>query len=630
MSKLQRIVGILVALYLLLVLLDRFVLVELLVRRTGLSVLLTIAEALAMIGIGFGVRGAIARAWHAEEVDLPRDFLLGYPIFGALCFLVGAMNVSSWSMSIVLIVCGVGGLYVVVRRLEERPLAIPRLSEPLALIALAIVLLCALIAAQAPPSSLDELAYHLAVPWTWVTEHRAIDLPLISHSYFPLGIESADLPLLTILGQIGGGIASHFLHLGAAIAATAILFRLARGNSFAVAAIVTTPALALIAGWSLVEWPLIGICALLVLALDDGDAATISMAIAAGLLTKYTFIVFAGVGCGVWGVARLRSRRADDLAQTNSHRPLATPHSLLIGLALGSIFFVRNLILTANPIAPFLSAAAPHVAGYRAPFLSDYVFDGHFLDESLGASLMAICALSAGTLAWILVIVAMLLFLVAPSTRILLPFLAIPAARSRRLSWDRGRPARRSLSAGPKTAGETPTVPGRTRLIRVLLGLAIVVQLFLIGYFVDRGGAFSLLAGVSSDQEYLTRQRPSYATTQAIDALLPAGARVLVIGLNETFWFAHPVRGGGNFDGPRVSRYLELPSPEALYARLKGDGITHVAVVAPAPTSTAVPQKLAERETALTPEAQRILAETLDHFAVNVVTRGGATVFTLK
>jgi len=580
MSKIQRIVAIAIALYLLLVLIDRFVLVELLVRRVGLSVLLALFEGFAILGVGFAVRGALARAWLAENVDLPRDFLLGYPIFGALCFLAGTLNVSSWSMSIVLVVCGVGGIYVLVRRFESRPPVMPAISEPLVLIALAIVFLCALIAAQAPPSSLDELAYHLAVPWTWVKEHRAIDLPLISHSYFPLGIESADLPLLTILGQIGGGIASHFLHLGAAVAATAMLFRLSRGNALALAAIVTTPALALIAGWSLVDWPLIGICAILVLALDNDDAATISMAIAAGLLTKYTFVPFAIIAVVV-------ARRW---------------RGLLPGIAIGSIFFVRNLILTSNPIAPFLSAAAPHVAGYRAPFLSDYVFDGHFLDESLGASLIAACTLSVGMLPWILIAVAMLLFLFAPSSRILLPFLAIPGAMSQR----------------PQ------------RLMRVILGLSIVVQLFLIGYFVDRGGALSLLSATASDAEFLTKQRPSFTTVQSIDALLPADARALVIGLNETYWFARRVRGGGNFDGPRVSHYLEMPTPEALYARLKNDGITHVAIVAPAPPTTAVAQKLAERETALSPIAQRMLAQTLDHYASNVAPGAGATVFTLR
>jgi len=602
MSKIQRIVSIVIALYLLLVLIDRFVLVELLVTRIGLSVLLALFEAVAILGAGFAVRGAIARAWRAEDADLPRDFLLGYPIFGAFCFLVGALNVSSWSMGILLVVFGVAGIYVLVRRFELRPPVMPAIAEPLVLIALAIVFICALIAAQAPPSSLDELAYHLAVPWTWVKEHRAIDLPLLSHSYFPLGIESADLPLLTILAQLAGGIASHFLHLGAALAATTMLFRLSRGNAIALAAIVTTPALALIAGWSLVDWPLIGICAILVLALDEDDIATISMSIAAGLLTKYTFVAFAIVGCGVWGVGRGKKTTAKTEPHRASHPPLPTPHALLIGIAIGSVFFIRNLILTANPIAPFFSAAAPHVAGYRAPFLSDYVFDGHFLDESLGASLIAACTLSAGMLPWILIGAAVLLFLLAPSSRILLPFLAIPAARSHR----------------PR------------RLTRVLLGLSIVVQLFLIGYFVDRSSAFSLLSAAASDTEFLTKQRSSFKTVQSIDALLPADARALVIGLNETFWFSRRVRGGGNFDGPRVSRYLEMPTPEALYARLKNDGITHVAVVAPAPVTTTVAQKVAERETALSPAAQRMLAQTLDRYASNVAPGAGATVFTLR
>jgi hypothetical protein len=601
MPRLQRLFATVVALYLLLVLLDRFVLVELLVRRVGLSILLASFEALAIIGAGFAVRGVIARAWRTDDTDLPRDFLLGYPIFGALCFLVGTLNVSPWSMGALLVVFGVGGLYVVVRRFEHGLPAIPPLAEPLALMAIAIIFLCALIAAQAPPSSLDELAYHLAVPWTWVMEHRAVDLPLISHSYFPLGIESADLPLLAILGQMGGGIASHFLHLGAALAATSMLFRLARGNALAVAAIVTTPALALIAGWSLVDWPLIGICAALVLAIDTDDVATLSMAIAAGLLTKYTFIPFAIIALAVMWFRR-RSDSQSDRTRGRTGESGLRFLSFLPGMAIGSIFFFRNLILTANPIAPFLSAAPPHVAGYRAPFLSDYVFDGHFIDESLGASLMAACTLSAGTLAWILAGVAVLLFLLAPSSRILLPFLVIPAARALR----------------------------PTHFMRVLLGLAIAVQLFLVGYFVDGSGAFSLISGKVSDSELLTRQRFSFAAARTIDALLPADARALVVGLNETFWFNHRVRGGGNFDGPRVSRYLEAPTAEALYARLKHDGITHVALVAPAAATTAIPQKLAERDTSLTPQAQRTLAQTLDHFAASVSSRGAATVFTLR
>ena len=608
MSRLQRIIAAVIALYLLLILLDRFVLVELLVRRTGLAVLLALAVSLAIVGCGFALRALLARAWLPEECDIARDFLLGYPIFGTLCFLGGTLNVSSWSMATLLIVCGVGGLYIVVRRLESRMPTMPAMAEPLALIAIAIVFLAALIAAQAPPTSLDELAYHLAVPWAWVLNHRAIDLPLISHSYFPLGIESADLPLLTILDQIRGGIASHILHLVAALATTVVLFRLARGNALAVAAIVTTPALALIAGWSLNDWPLIGICIVLVLALDQDDVPTWAVALAAGLLTKYTFVPFAVVGCGVWGVGRGKAAKSTTESKSiadsssSSHPPLPTPHALIIALAIGSIFLIRNLILTGNPIAPFLSAAAPHVAGYRAPFLSDYVFEGHFIDESLGASLIAACALSGGALAWILVGLAALMLLLAPSSRILLPFLVIPAA----------------LSKHPR------------RFTRIVLAFAIVVQLFLIVYFVDRSGAFSLLSGAASDSEYLTKQRSSYVAAQTVDAILPPDANVLIVGLNETYWFAHRVRGGGNFDGPRVSLYLDTPTPEALYTRLKKDGVTHVAIIGPTSAVTAVPQKLAERDTSLTPPAQRMLAQTLDHFASSVSSRGEATVFTLR
>jgi hypothetical protein len=619
MTSTRRIVAIAVAAYLLLVLADRFVLVQLLAQRDGLQFLLAAWEALAIIGAGFGARALFRRSagvppagkqvsspagrrdaaspaaedgrvpW--QELDFAREFLLGYPIFGALCFLLGLINISTWTMGALLLVAGAGGLFAVVRRIEigapDDPLpageggAQRRVRlDALPLVAIAVAGLLAFIAAQAPPISLDELAYHLAVPWAWVKEHRAIDLPLISHSYFPLGIESADLPLLTILGR-DGAIASHFLHLGAAIASTVMLWRLARGNALAVAAVATTPALAMTAGWSLVDWPLVGICAALVHSVDEDDTASLSTAIAAGLLTKYTFIPFAII------VLVLAKRW----------------RGVLAGAALGSIFLLRNLFLAHNPIAPFLGALAPHVAGYRgAPLLNDYVFDGHFIDEGLGASMLAACALSTGLLSWLLVIAGVLLFLLAPSARILLPFFAIPAARS------------------------LPT----SRTIRALLTAAIIVQLFLIAFFVDRNQSFSLLSGNTTDEDFLLKQRPATATVTTIDALTPPNALVLVVGLSETFWFEHRVRGGGNFDGPRLSAYLDAPTPEALYARLKGDGITHVAIVAPGTPQTEVARKIEERQTALAPAAQRALSQMLDRYAGNVVSRERATLFTLR
>jgi hypothetical protein len=266
------------------------------------------------------------------------------------------------------------------------------------------------------------------------------------------------------------------------------------------------------------------------------------------------------------------------------------------------VFFIRNLILTGNPVAPFLTTLAPHVAHYRAAaFLSDYIFDGRFLDESVGVSLLMTSALAAGLLSWVLIAAGAALFLLAPSARLLVPFLAIPAARA---------------------------LPP-SRPMRVLLAIGIALQLFLIAFFVDRTQAFALIAGRMSDEQYLASVRPSTTTIAALDAVLPQDSRTLVIGLSETYWFQHRVRGGGNFDGPRVSVYLEAGSVDALYARLRHDGITHVAVMEATPT-TVVAKKLEERETTLSEPAKRMLAQMLDRYAASVTQRGNATLFALR
>jgi hypothetical protein len=151
----------------------------------------------------------------------------------------------------------------------------------------------------------------------------------------------------------------------------------------------------------------------------------------------------------------------------------------------------------------------------------------------------------------------------------------------------------------------------------------------IVGYFVDRTELFSTISGKWSDELYLANARSSYPAIAWVNSAVPDNSRTLVVGLNETYWFARPVRGGGNFDGPRVSAYLDAPTPEALRVRLSRDGITHVAIFTTTPT-TAVPQKIAERQTLLTPSAQRSLAQFLDRYASNVTAHGTVTLFTLK
>jgi len=559
--KARLVLAVLLALFAILTLVDRFVLVEMLVLRTGLPLLAATVVAAACAGVG--------RAARRAPRDLPLDFLIGYPLLGTACFLIGLVKVNVWTIGAAVL----ASLALnAVRSAGVKTIAPLPAGGAFGLIAVALILACGFVAAQAPPSSLDELAYHLAVPQAWVLEGRAIDLPLLSHSYFPLGIESADLGPLALLGPLGGGIASHFLHLFAAIATTWLIAR--RTQSWLVtAAIVTTPALAVTAGWSLVEWPLVG---LFVAMLDDDDP---SAATAAGLLTKYTFAPFAVL---VWAVRRRR------------------PHWIALA---GCVFFVRNLVLTGNPAAPFFGEDAPAVSGFRALALADYVFDPRFIDEALGASLLALPAFATSAIALGSAAIAVALFFLGPSARILAPYLVVP-----------------SMSGGPAL---------RRRWLAILVAIAIVMQTFFVVAFTTRGNAFSLLTGESGDDDYLRNRRANYASIAWLNETMPEDARALVIGTGETYWFARRVRGGGNFDGPRVSRYLDLPAPEAVRARLKEDGVTHVVVIA-APVPTKDARKLEERQMRLSPAAQRMLAMTLNAYAASVTSRGEATLFTLR
>jgi hypothetical protein len=575
MTKARSALAILLGLFALLTLLDRFVLVEMLLRRTGIPLLLAAAMALAMAGIGALVR-------RAKHINLPLDLLIGYPLFGTLCFLAALVRVSIWTLAPIAAVGLLLAILFLLRRYSDDAYVAPeRVPLHWSAFAVAAVMVCAFVAAQAPPASLDELAYHLAIPHAWVIEGQATELPLLSHSYFPLGIESADLLPLLYLGPSDGGVTSHFLHLFAAIAATLLVARRTK-SWLATAAIVTTPALAITAGWSLVDWPLAGLFVALFIALEDEDLDTASAATAAGLLTKYTFAPFALVA---WAICWWRTRRF--------------PRWQVL---LGAVFFVRNLLIAGNPFAPFFGADAPQVSGYRALALADYIFEGSFIDEAIGAAVVILPVFATGALALASILIAIGLFFLAPSSRILVPFLVVP-----------------SMSAAPEL---------RRRVLSVMIAIAVVVQTFLVIWFSARTNAFSLLAG-STEQAYLRKQRPSYAAIEWLNLQLPPDSRTLLVGNNETYWFTRRVRGGGNFDGPRVSRYLDVPTPEALRERLRQDGITHVAVVA-APIATTDEQKLAERQTTLSPGAQKMLAQTLDRYASNMTARDNATLFTLR
>src|SRR5215213_6175141 len=93
----------LLALFALLTLLDRFVLVELFVRRAGVPLLLAAVEAFAIAGTGALLR-------RAKRLDAPLDFLLGYPVFGTALFLVGLFKVATWTLVPLLVLGALAGV----------------------------------------------------------------------------------------------------------------------------------------------------------------------------------------------------------------------------------------------------------------------------------------------------------------------------------------------------------------------------------------------------------------------------------------------------------------------------------------------------------------------------------------
>lgn len=576
---------------------------------------LAILAALSVVGAG-----ALATFWFGRADPTSRSFAfrftVGYPIFGTICFIVSLITinrVTAWALL---------GLFAIIAVAAIRHATIPRLrlSAPL-FVVLAVALTLSVLMAQAPPFTLDEVAYHLAVPRLWVNEGRLVDLPLLTHSYFPFGAEAADIPFLTLLGG-NGGVASHFLHLFGAIAVGMMIWDfIARKTKTksplaALGAIVGTPALLLTAGWSWNDWLLTGTCCAVVIALDELEIGLDSRpayasAIAAGLLTKYTFALFAAV---VVAIALLRSRDRVRLA-------VAT----LIGGGAGAIYFIRNLTARRNPFFPFFSDDVPAVAGYRdsgniIETIASYVFDPKFVDETIGPALI-FCALAfllvrregvsataraAGVASFV---VGCALLLLSPSSRILVPFFVVAAMVA---------------SAGfEKKDGKPRWVAAAVVWVAVgaQLGVAVLYALTL-----EPWRAFTDPAAFLSDRRRLQRE------IVAIDALLPPIGRTLVIGAQELFWFSKPVRGGGNFDGRVMARYLAADSPAALHAKLARDGFTHVAIFSSGVVVGEEPRDVKQRErvTTLPVGTARTLQRMLQRHADFVDERGNAAVFVLR
>jgi len=624
-STLTYVVAILGIAILLAVFWERFVLLPLNLERLGLPLALSVSGMLAAFSTGFVSRSLLARLADEQKPSplFARDFVVGYPILGGLVFLVSLVAIRPVLSTAILVIGTLAGA-AFLAKWNVAALREPGVAGTSELLALTLLISCALLAgavAQMPAISLDETAYHLAIPRIWVNEGHVVDLPLLSHSSFPLGIESVDVLFLSILGR-GGALASHFLHFFAAIATASILFEALRGRglgkrdaTIVVAAIVSTPALVITAGWSGTDWPLLGCVLVLLEGCASSSASSMAVAVAAGMLTKYTFLPFLLVLLPVAFTASVQRR----------HLVLASA----IGALAGSLFLVRNILLRGNPFAPFLSGASPSLGGFHAgatlaETFRNYLFDGALVDDSLGVGLL--CSLLLAFL-WAasglksaadragfagLLVITLLLASRLPASRLLVPYfvaLIVLAAPS--------------LGRALEGDGSFSMVP---RMTRALLLIASCAQFGVFVYYADSLDPMSIATGRRSEADVVHVLRSESASIESLDTLLPAGSRTLVLGTHELFAFTHTVRGGGNFDSPLVSRYLESTSLD----QLRRDGFSHLAVFDRLGVGIEDRDpRVRERRTTITPAAAARLQEITGRAAA-LVSAPGSRLYALR
>ena len=550
----------------------------LLLRRWMLPAALAAAEILAAVGVSALLHALLRRALPFAQPRLSTHLIVGLPLYGTLVYVVASWSTAKAPMAAALAVPALAGAVTVALRGVRWPSFAP--AGTVGLVAcglLGVVFTCALIWATLPPATIDEVAYHLSVPKSWVLDGRVTELPLLATSYFPFGVESAHLPALALIGDLGA-LTAHLVHLALTAAVLVLVVRWVAARAsmgaalLAATAIATPPALMTSAGLAWNEWPLLGIALVLFFSLEqlarEGEPQPVcsaALALAAGLSTKYTFVPFAAAA--LLGAAFLMRGRRRTLFL-----------AAVSGGVLGSAFYLRNLLWTGDPVAPFLQPFAPatgHFNSARGFFelLRRYLYDANLIDESIGATLFIPALLLLGGLpragrfvrAMTAAIGAATLLVLAsgPSARLMVPFLA-PLTLMGIIALDR--------------------FPLRRLLVSLLLGAAALQAAEGI-FFLNTYAPLALLqkgpggGPVISGKSFLS-QRPEnfFPAIDWINARLPAGSRLLVVGLQRLYWFSRPVRGGGNFDGPRVAAYLDAETPEQLRERFRRDGITHVAV----------------------------------------------------
>jgi hypothetical protein len=221
-----------------------------------------------------------------------------------------------------------------------------------------------LVGALAPPSQWDELAYHLAVPKTFLHAGRIFYIPYDHHSNFPFLIQMLYL-LQLAAGSATGAKLVHWLCGVLLVLSAATFCRRHFGDAGKGAGVV---AAALVAGSPLVVWESttayidlgsalftwLGFSALVNAAQAPRDGASVRWLVVSAAAMGFALGTKATV-LGFWGLCLLGLLGWNFLLERRWAKE-TIPHAVLwvgISLALGAAWYVKTALYTGNPVYPF-------------------------------------------------------------------------------------------------------------------------------------------------------------------------------------------------------------------------------------------------------------------------------------
>jgi hypothetical protein len=409
-------------------------------------------------------------------------------------------------------------------------------NRPLAVVLGGLLLISAaanLLAALAPPTGGDALTYHLAVPKIWLEEHRITALPWRWPSLGPFAVQMLYLLVMALPGDSSPSVLAWMMGIVAAVGLIGAGSKLPRpvppllaAGIFYTMSTVGQNAASTRVDLGMAMFVLLATLACVTYLKTRQVPWLVVAGVCAGLAAGTKHIGAAAAAVLVVGLAAFRPPRADP--SRRGGLPAAGLFAL-VAAGVAAPWYVRSLVLTGDPVYPFLTAVLGNPALRErlteltvrygpGKTLADFALLPIYLTAAVGPPYLSFAPFSMALwrtvqvrfLWFVVAALAVIWFLTAQVIRFLLP--ALPAA---------------AMLAALGFA----VLDGRSAVLRTAARIVIVAGLATaaaITVYHDAGYARAA-AGLESREAYLLRTIDNHDDIAWMNTHLPADARVLLL-----------------------------------------------------------------------------------------------------